>query len=101
MIITLLVMIVGLLYIIFNLYNQVLSLEESVSRDSNIEERALVFYTTILTILGNTLVELKRVDKRGSFSSDDEVGFVFKTILETIEQTKYQIEVLRGDIESE
>lgn len=86
--------IAGLILIVFNLYNQVTQLEAAIEEDNDTNERALRFYTTVLEILSTTLVELDRVDKRGSFSSDDEVGFTFRVIKETVEQTKYQLEQL-------
>lgn len=86
--------IAGLILIVFNLYNQVTQLEAVIEEDNDTNERALRFYTTVLEILSSALVELNRVDKRGAFSSDDEVGFTFRVMKETVEQTKYQLEQL-------
>jgi hypothetical protein len=44
-----------------------------------------------LTILENMLSEMKEIDLRGSFESDDEVGIVFTELKNTIESYKNQI----------
>jgi hypothetical protein len=44
-----------------------------------------------LTTLQNMLGEMKEIDLKGSFESDDEVGAVFTQLKDTIESYKNQI----------
>jgi hypothetical protein len=44
-----------------------------------------------LTTLENMLGEMKEIDLKGSFESDDEVGVVFSELKNTIESYKNQI----------
>jgi hypothetical protein len=44
-----------------------------------------------LAILENMLNEMKEIDLKGSFESDDEVGVVFTQLKDTIESYKNQI----------
>jgi len=57
----------------------------TVEQDSiKLVENLIITYTTILA-------KLSRIDRLGSFESDDEVGFVFKTIKNTIENLKIEL----------
>lgn len=47
-------------------------------------------FATLLT-LDNMLNEMKEIDLKGSFESDDEVGVVFTQLKDTIESYKNQI----------
>ena len=42
------------------------------------------WYDKFITIIADADNKLAEVDKRGSFSSDDEIGFAYKTIQECI-----------------
>jgi hypothetical protein len=53
--------------------------------ESNIRQE-----NTLIT-LENMLVEMKEIDLKGSFESDDEVGVVFSELKNTIESYKNQI----------
>jgi K+-transporting ATPase A subunit len=44
-----------------------------------------------LIILENMIAEMKEIDLKGSFESDDEVGVVFSELKNTIESYKNQI----------
>jgi hypothetical protein len=44
-----------------------------------------------LTTMENMLAEMKEIDLKGSFESDDEVGAVFTQLKDTIESYKNQI----------
>ncbi len=76
------------LFIIINLYRKVERLEGMVA---DAENTAINVYNVMLEIFVSASTELERVDKRGAFASDDEVGFTFRIIKEVIEQVKYQI----------
>lgn len=45
-----------------------------------------------LTSLNNMLEQMRQIDIRGSFESDDEVGVVFKELKMTIEKYKNTLE---------
>jgi len=44
------------------------------------------WYSKFITTLAEADLRMKEVDKRGSFSEDDEIGFAYKTVKECIEQ---------------
>jgi hypothetical protein len=60
-------------YIIFNLYQKNVKLEETV-------EKQQILLENIKLISQESDKRLKEMDKRGIFASDDEVGSFFKTI---------------------
>lgn len=60
-------------YVIFNLYQKNVKLEETV-------ERQQVLLENIKLISQESDKRLKDMDKRGIFASDDEVGTFFRTI---------------------
>lgn len=78
-------------YVIFNLNRKLLTLQDYVKARPNIEERAITLLHIIRKLIGKAYAEMKRVDKRGIFSSDDEVGFSFKAILECLQQLDFEI----------
>ena len=86
--------IILLVFFISNLLRQIKQLESEVTAVTEIEERAFKVYQFMLKLFTETYANLQRVNKRGAFSSDDEVGFVFKIIVESIKQVKFQIENL-------
>jgi hypothetical protein len=86
--------------IIRNLLNQVEQLEAELDNIDEVEERALRVYNFFLELFSNTLAELHRVDRNGAFASDDEVGFVFRTLMESIEHVKHQIELLKSNTQN-
>lgn len=89
------------IYVISNLLKQVSILESSLQDMSKIEDEALSIYDFFLRLFTRTLTELEQVDRRGAFASDDEVGFVFNTILESIKQVKFKIEQLKTNPDDE
>lgn len=72
------------IFIGFNLWSQNRQLEDIV-QNNKIEDDAIKLYQIILRLLLNAKSEMDRVDKRGSFSSDDEVGFAFKIMQQSID----------------
>ena len=95
-ILTLLLFLSG--FFIYNLFNQVEQLEEQVQKIYKENEKNLnefnFFYKMFLGWFTEAHLELNRVDKRGSFSSDDEIGFAFKVVKESMEQVKARLEAL-------
>jgi hypothetical protein len=62
-------------YIIYNLYNKNVKLEEMIQRQDQVLREAS------LTINESDRV-LKELDKLGAFQSDDEIGFFFQAVKE-------------------
>lgn len=79
----------------YNLFKQNQQLEQYLQDYSKVEDEAETFYKVVLGLLIHTQTELDRVDKRGSFSSDDEVGFAFKAIHRSIETCVQQLKSMR------
>jgi len=48
-------------------------------------------------LINNTYKKLKNIDQRGMFEKDDDVGVVFKNILEIIELTNKRIQTNDND----
>lgn len=88
-----------LLFIIFNLNNQVKQLEEEVQKfdqkEKYLYEELEKYYNVFLGIFSDAVITLERIDKRGSFSSDDEVGFTFRIIKNVIQEVKTKLDNLR------
>ena len=66
---------------IFNLLKQTEELEDTII-ETTLEVKVKV---------SNALENLRNIDSRGSFESDDEVGAVFSELKETIENYKNEI----------
>lgn len=94
---------IGLGFAVNNLLKQVDTLEKDLDKYGDriveVEAESLKYYKYYLKIFSETLSELKRVDKRGSFSSDDEVGFSFRVIVSSIEMLVEKIKSI--EIEEE
>lgn len=84
-----------------NLLNQTKQLEkaveDSLSANDKIQEDVEKYYRVLYGIFTSAAIELDRVDKKGSFSSDDEVGFAFKAIQETIMDVKEKMDYIKRD----
>lgn len=72
------------IYINFNLYKREITIEKKLEEYADVEDRALRVYHNMLALLIRTRTEIDGVDKKGSFSSDDEVGFAFNIIKSSI-----------------
>jgi rubrerythrin len=81
--------------VIRNLLVQVDTLTESLQiyskKIESVEEEAIKYQKYFLELFTQTYQELQRIDKRGSFSSDDEVGFAFRVILTAIATLKERL----------
>jgi biopolymer transport protein ExbB/TolQ len=98
MIITIIILSVLLLialYICFNLYKKNTLLLNEVYSLNSIEQDSINLVTALLVTYTKVLARLVRIDRRGSFESDDEVGFVFKTIKSSIEELKHELTELQ------
>jgi hypothetical protein len=72
-------------YICLNLYFKIDVLYKRIDELNDIEQNSFILLNSLVVKYTNILTRLKRIDRLGSFESDDEVGFVFKTIKQTIE----------------
>lgn len=98
-----LLLIIILSIVCSNLISQNRQLEQEVGKDFELvqsnEEKTLQIYEFILRKLIHCKSELDRVDKRGSFSSDDEVGFAFKVIQNSIDIVVNELQSIKTDTE--
>lgn len=104
MILTIIILSVCLIvlgFITMNLYNQVNQLERYLEHTTKSEEDVDKYYQYFLGLFTKCYLELQRIDKRGSFSSDDEVGFSFRVVLTAIEDVKVKLEKMRLEQEKE
>lgn len=90
-----------LLFIISNLYRQNEQFEtyikEAETREKQIFKEAENYYLAMLKLFTEAKQTIDAVDKRGSFSSDDEVGFAFKIIKIAIDNVANQLEELNKE----
>lgn len=86
-------------FFIYNLLRQVAALEEEILIGDKLlrdrEEKTIQIYTFFLKLFTGTLKDMEEIDRKGAFKADDEVGFTFNALLESIKQVKFQIENLK------
>jgi hypothetical protein len=89
----------------WNLYSQVSVMEEFIKKTNKREEKLYNevenYYKIFLGLFTEAYSNMQRIDKRGSFSSDDEVGFAFKVIYNSIQEVQNKLETLRIDDDQE
>lgn len=90
--ITLIVLELVSAYIIYNMYTNMKVLEYELYQKESLEENTIELLSNILSTFVVAHNKIKRVDKNGSFEADDEVGFTFKVIRDTIVDLRMQIE---------
>lgn len=92
-------------FFIYNLYQQNAQLEEFIKetekKEVKIYEDAQKYYLAFLHLFTEAKSQLDRVDKKGAFSSDDEVGFSFKVIKTAIDNVVVQLETLKPETEDD
>lgn len=108
MIITIIILSIVILILGFttwNLYKQVSQLEDFVKKTSKREQKILVeaenYYKIFKGLFEEAFLNIQRVDKRGAFSSDDEVGFAFKVIYNSLQEVNQKLDTLKIDDENE
>jgi uncharacterized protein involved in tolerance to divalent cations len=89
------------LYANINSYKKIEVLEKQIDRIESIESNSVALVENLLIAYIKVLSKLKRIDRLGSFESDDEVGFVFKTIKNTIEELKTELDNLKKALKNE
>jgi len=85
------------IYININLYYKNSLLEKELQKSIKIEENAMTMYYAMLSLMVKTKREIDAIDKRETFSSDDEIGFAFKTINVSIATLVQAIKDLEKD----
>lgn len=70
------------------------TLEKQVVEDADIHERVATFYNFLLKLYTEVYADLVRIDKIGAFRSDDDVGYIFNTIKETINHIVHQLNTI-------
>lgn len=94
-----------LIYVSITLYRKNSILIDTIEKSLAAEDSYLQFFKNLLETYIGVYSKLKRVDRKGSFESDDEIGFVFKSIKTTIGDLHNQLqniqEVLNGSYETE
>ena len=104
-IIILLTVVIGIMAkVIYNLFNRNTQLELYVNELEGIVEKQTKesddfdsYYEYLLELFTQCFMEMQRIDKRGSFSSDDEVGFSFKVIQKAIEVVTVKLREMRKE----
>ena len=82
MILTIILLSLGLIASLYANYNLLKNYEQSEEYVENLESWVKQFSKTITDMNR----ELKQIDNKGSFKSDDEVGYFFKELKRIIEQ---------------
>jgi cell division protein FtsB len=97
----LLLAVVGLIIAVTNLLRQINQLEGHiqalVENQDLLEEEAERYYTYMLKIFVKAQFEIERIDKRGAYSSDDEVGFAFNVIKHAIQNVRERLEAMKKE----
>ena len=86
-----------MVWVIRNLYVKNAQLEEIVESINLIETNAIKYHRVLLGILTNAYTEFKRIDHRGAFSSDDEVGWSFRLLKDLIQDLTEKLKQLELD----
>lgn len=89
------------IYANINSYKKIEVLEKQIDRIEIIETNSITLVENLLVAYIKVLTKLKRIDRLGAFESDDEVGFVFKTLKNTIEELKNELDSLKQTLKNE
>jgi len=82
MIITIIILSLALIGSLFVIYNLLRKYEQGEEYIENLETWFVQFSKTVT----NMNKEMEKIDKKGAFSSDDEVGYFFKQLKKIIKQ---------------
>lgn len=89
------------LYINYNLYSKITPLENAISKGLILEEEFIKYYEAILILVISAKTEMDKIDTKGAFSSDDDVGFAFKVIQTAINNLVLKMKQLGGKTNDE
>ena len=87
-----------LLYMISNLLNQIKDLEEALQKTDELESKVILYHEVLIGIFTNAYSEFLRVDKLGSFSGDDEVGWSFNLLRDVIKDVVEKLNTIKNDV---
>ncbi len=88
------VVLICCIFVIINLLRKVEKLEDISTKEY---ENALVIILFMQDKIQKAYDEMHRIDKRGGFKADDEVGHVFKQIYFVIEKLNESINRIRSE----
>lgn len=94
----LLLLVITLSYVCINLYTKNEALYSTLEKNIDVEEHSIVLIKNLVVTYTQVLAKIKRIDRRGSFESDDEIGFVFTTIKKTIESLVEELKSLEKEL---
>lgn len=77
-----------LIWIVSNLYNQVQDLKQELTKVNTLDDDLVRYHEILMGIFTRAYADFERVDKRGSFSSDDEIGWSFKLLKDVIKDVQ-------------
>lgn len=102
----LLIITIGVLcFFISNLLVQNEQMENEIKKFNKREEKMYNevenYYKVFLALFTEAYSNMQRVDKRGSFSSDDEVGFAFKVLYSAIQEVQTKLESFKKSNDEE
>lgn len=82
-------------------YRRQLKLEDIINSSKfNINE-TYEFFNHIANTISHAYLNMQRIDKKGAFSHDDEVGFTFKGLNTILIELKEYINGIKAEIDSE
>lgn len=91
-------------FFVYNLYRQNDQLEEYIrevdKKEKQIYDDAEKYYLAFVHLFQNAQSEMDRIDKKGSFSSDDEVGFAFKVIHSSLNTVVSKLQEIKDEQQS-
>lgn len=94
MVIFLILLQIGSVYVIYNLYRKYDSLEK-------VSQENFDFIVSIRSRVLSQQSYLKQLDRRGAFESDDEVGYFFKELKKIINDIAFYLEIENEQTEEE
>ena len=89
------------IYVNYNLYTKVNTYERQINRIIIKDNEYVKYYEVILKIILEAELEMQRIDFRGSFKSDDEVGFTFNALRTCVQNLANKIKEINEESEND
>lgn len=80
-----------------NLYLKVTSLEKVLKETLDLETKFIQYYDFVLKLVIEAKTNMDRIDHRGTFKADDEVGFSFSAIHTIITNLLAEIKNMKSE----